>query len=469
MVLRKMNRSIIARSDIYKYTQYNQYPPETSEIYSYFESRNKSEFPESTFFGLQYYLKEYLSRPFTLSDVMQAERRCANLFGNTRLFNKEGWLYILEKYNGYLPVSIKAVPEGLTVPKSNVLMTIRNTDKKCYWLPNFLETMLVKVWAPTTVCTVSREAKKLWLKALDKSGDPSLIDFKLHDFGYRGVSSEETAMINGMAHLVNFKGTDTFIALEGAEEYYHEPSAGFSIPASEHSTMTSWGQDREMEAYLNMLKQFPDGYVAIVSDSWDIYNAVSEIWGRDPMKREILLRTGKVICRPDSGKPEFVVPELFQRLSQRFGHTTNDKGFKVLNPHVGLIQGDGMNLVSMGNLLDAVMSHGWSVNDLATGMGGALLQMNSRDTLDVAFKCSHAINLFGSMDVFKHPATDPMKNSKKGYLKLINQPHGITTISSATSSSDWFDNADDLLVEVFRDGKILKEWTLTEIRERAKL
>jgi nicotinamide phosphoribosyltransferase len=158
-------------------------------------------------------------------------------------------------------------------------MTVENTDPKLFWLTNYLETLLVQVWYPSTVATQSFAMKKLLLEYLHETGDPLLIDFKLHDFGYRGVTCPEQAAIGAASHLVNFQGTDTIAGLELLGEYYDEFCAGFSIPASEHSTITSWGKEHEVDACRNMLTQYPEGYVACVSDSYDIFNCCENIWG----------------------------------------------------------------------------------------------------------------------------------------------------------------------------------------------
>ena len=243
-----MDKNILLLTDSYKVTHHKQYPPKTEKVYSYFESRG-GEFDSTVFFGLQYYLKEYLQGVVVTKEKIEEARKLVEQHLGKGLFNESGWNYILEKHGGKLPVSIKAVKEGSLVPTDNVLMTIENTDPNCYWLTNYLETLLVQVWYGTTVATLSNHVKQLILKYLDKTGDMSLVNFKLHDFGFRGVSSVESSAIGGAAHLVNFLGTDTMSALSFIKEYYGMDCAGFSIPASEHSTITSWGRENETEAF----------------------------------------------------------------------------------------------------------------------------------------------------------------------------------------------------------------------------
>ena len=333
-----MEQNIILMTDSYKVSHYRQYPPDTRHVYSYFESRGGA-FTTTTFFGLQYFLKRYLEgRVVTREGIEYAAKRIVLHFGSDKHFNRAGWEHILSQHDGRLPIRIKAIPEGTEVPTGNVLMTVENTDPAAFWLTNYVETLLTHIWYPITVATQSRAMRRLVLQYLEQTGDPSLVDYKVHDFGFRGVSSMETAGIGGMAHLLSFKGTDTFEALEYATEYYGEEMAGVSIPAAEHSTITSWGKDGETDAYRNMLQAYPDGLVAVVSDSYDLYAACRDIWGTT-LRTQVLSRDGVLIIRPDSGYPPEVVIHVLEILGQAFGYTMNSKGYKVLNPHVRIIQG----------------------------------------------------------------------------------------------------------------------------------
>lgn len=460
-----MRNNLILLTDSYKVSHHVQYPPETEKIYSYFESRG-GQFEETLFFGLQYYLKKYLEGAVvSKADIVEAEELFSKHFGNNRLFNKAGWEHIVNKHGGRLPVSIKAVPEGSIIPTSNVLMTIENTDPNCFWLTNYLETLLVQVWYGTTVATLSHNMKKKILSYLEKTGDPSLIDFKLHDFGFRGVSSVESASIGGAGHLVNFMGTDTMAALVLARDYYDADMAGFSIPAAEHSTITSWGMENEAKAMENMLIQYPDGLVAVVSDSFNIYHACEKIWG-ELLKDKVLARNGTVVIRPDSGHPPKVVCTVLSILGEKFGYTVNEKGFKVLNPKVRVIQGDGCNFDMCNSILWEMQQLGWSADNIAFGMGGGLLQNLNRDTQKFAFKCS-AIKKNGEWsDVFKCPITDLGKISKAGRLRLQLEPNTSGGYSYHTVKND-VQTYEDSLIEVFRDGEILKEYSFKEIRSIA--
>ncbi len=459
--------NIILMTDSYKFTHWKQYPPKTQFVYSYFESRG-GKWHDVVFFGLQYLLRRYLEGSVvTQRGIEEAESLIARHLGSNQ-FNREGWEYILHRHDGHLPVRIRAVPEGSVVPAHNVLMTVENTDPKCYWLTNYLETLLVQTWYPCTVATQSREMKALLLKYLRRTGDPELIDFKLHDFGYRGVSSHETAGIGGAAHLVNFRGTDTFAGITMAMDYYYEPMAGFSIPAAEHSTITSWGRDHEEAAMTNMLQQYPEGAVAVVSDSFNIFEACESIWG-GALREKVLGRNGVLVVRPDSGDPPDVLasgsPNVLSILAEKFGATRNDKGYLVLNPKIRVIQGDGIDIEMMDRILYAMQRAGFSADNVAFGSGGGLLQKLNRDTLKFAFKCSSIVVNNVARDVYKSPITDHGKASKHGRLHLVHdqQQNLYRTVRQGESTEP------DYLTTVFDNGHVLREWTFSEIRDRARL
>jgi nicotinamide phosphoribosyltransferase len=450
----------IIRTDSYKVSHFKQYPPGTTNIYSYLESRGGT-FAETTFFGLQYYLKQYLSTPVTLADIDYAEMRIEKHLG-PNMFNRAGWERIVNVHKGFIPVRISAVPEGTSVPTRNVLMTIENTDPELPWVTNYIETLLLKIWYPITVSTLSKEIKKVIKKYLEETGDVTTLDFKLQDFGYRGVSSEESAMIGGMAHLVNFKGTDTMIALEGATEFYDEDMAGFSIPAAEHSAITAWGREFEYEAYQNMIRQFGEGQLyAVVSDSYDIYNACEHIWGEE-LKSQVLAANATLVVRPDSGIPHQVVRQVIEKLGDKFGYTTNNLGFKVLNK-VRVIQGDGINLEEIIRILESLKIRGWSADNVAFGMGGALLQQMNRDTNQFAIKASSMIRDGKIRDFAKKPTTDTAKWSKSGRLKLIRTDEGI--LETVTTHEFGI----NLLQVVWENGVLLQDQKFADIRERANV
>jgi nicotinamide phosphoribosyltransferase len=271
------------------------------KIYSYLESRGGA-FPETVFYGLQYLLKEYLEgQAFTKEDLDEAEEVMNGVFGRKGVFKRENFQYILDKYQGKLPVKIKAVAEGTVVPVHNALMTIENTDPNCFWLTNFLETLLMQVWYPSTVATLSREVRKIVERYFNETADVAsapAIDFVLNDFGFRGASSVESAGLGGSAHLVNFMGSDTVYASQFAKRYYDAKKVyGMSVPATEHSIMTLMGEGGEKKVMQHMLNAYPEGILSVVSDSYNIFNAVENYWGTQ-LKEEVLSRKGTLVIRP---------------------------------------------------------------------------------------------------------------------------------------------------------------------------
>jgi nicotinamide phosphoribosyltransferase len=457
-------RLTVLNTDSYKASHWLQYPPGTSHVFSYIESRGGAH-ERTLFFGLQYILKEYFSEAVTAGDVVLAEEVCKT---HGVPFNRDGWMHIVDAHEGRLPVRIRAVPEGTLVPVHNVLSTIENTDPACAWLTSYLETALLRVWYPTTVATNSWATKQLIARYLDKTGDPAGLPFKLHDFGARGVSSLESAMLGGLSHLVNFMGTDTMSALLGARVYYGEPMAGFSIPAAEHSTITAWGRDGEAEAYRNMLRQFakPGSLVAVVSDSYDLDHAVDVLWGRE-LRQAVIDSGATVVIRPDSGDPTTVVLKTVQSLDKSYGADVNSKGFRVLR-HVRVIQGDGITRESIERILAALAAHGYSADNIAFGQGGALLQQVNRDTQRFAMKCS-AVQVDGQWrDVFKDPVTDPGKRSKAGCLTLMRKGGSFATVrlDSPAHAEHLESGWSEALRTVFEDGRLLIDDTFAQVRER---
>jgi nicotinamide phosphoribosyltransferase len=274
-----------------------------------------------------------------------------------------------------------------------------------------------------------------------------------------------------MGHLVNFMGTDTFEAVEGVMRFYNtEEVVGFSIPASEHSTITAWGREREADAYDNMIDQFarPGKIYACVSDSFDIYAATRDIWG-GVLKDKVIASGGTLVVRPDSGDPETVPVEIIEILAERFGYTVNSKGYKVLPPSVRVIQGDGINEHSLPKILENLRVAGFSVDNIAFGMGGGLLQAWNRDSLKYAMKASAIrINEGEWVGFSKDPITDRGKQSKEGRLGLVYEC-GIGTCGYRTLPEDLANKKENLLRTVFRNGELLVEDTFAEIRERASL
>jgi nicotinamide phosphoribosyltransferase len=302
--------------------------------------------------------------------------------------------------------------------------------------------------------------KKRIYEFLERTADDpnTEINFKLHDFGARGVSSCESSGIGGLAHLVNFQGSDTVQALVYGQKYYHCPLAAYSIPAAEHSTITAWGKEGEVLAYKNMLTQFakPGSVLAVVSDSYDLWNAIDNLWG-DRLRQQVIDSGATLVIRPDSGDPVEIVAKTLQKLEARFGSTINQKGYRVLNS-VRVIQGDGVDEDSITAILKRTESLGFSTTNLAFGMGGALLQKLNRDTQKFAMKCSEVTVAGKAIAVYKDPITDPGKTSKQGRLALIKTELGYQTVAAS---------AEDILQVVYEDGQLVQDQSLETIRQRA--
>ena len=455
----------ILSTDSYKFSHFLQYPAGTTRVYSYIESRG-GKYPASVFFGLQAFLKEYLSKPFTKGDINEAEF-IAKAHGEP--FNRKGFEYILKVHGGYWPVRIRAPREGSLIPVSNVLVDIINTDPRCAWVTSFLETALLRsVWYPTTVATREFYLRKVIKEYLDKTADNADgIGFKLNDFGSRGASSTETSALGGMAHLTSFLGTDNVIALSAAMQYYSANGpVGFSIPAAEHSTMTSWGgRDGEEASMRNMLTQFakPGSLVAVVSDSYNLFNAVEKYWAGSLLD-QVKSSGATVVIRPDSGDPIKTPVSVIERLMATLPESEviiNSKGYKMLPSYFRVIQGDGVNEDTIPKILEALENRNISTDNIVFGMGAAMLQQLDRDTMKFAMKCS-AIEVNSEWrDVFKDPITDQGKKSKKGLMDLVSINGVPTTLPRGTG---WIDNGIQLLRTVYENGKLENEITFDEIR-----
>lgn len=463
-----MKSNIILDTDSYKASHFLQYPPGTEHVSSYIESRgcDIEGWTETTFFGLQMFLKEYLAHPITQEMIDEADE----IFTAHGVpFNRSGWQYILNFHNGWLPLKIQAVPEGTTLKQKNVLVQVVNTDaKNLPWLTSYIETCIHRAsWYATTVATQDLYIKRTIRKFMEKTSTSETIDmdimFKLHDFGARGVSSKESAGIGGCAHLVHFMGTDTVEGLRYARHYYGETMAGFSIPATEHSTMTVWGGPKnEIESMDNMVEQFggENKLYAMVIDSYNDMEACEKLFS---LVDKIRKKGGTLVARPDSGVPREVVVKIILKLMDLFGYTTNDKGYKVLPPYIRVIQGDGINYVSIGGICENMEAHKLSADNIAFGMGGAMLQGVNRDTLKFAMKASAAKVRGLWRDVYKDPVGDTSKRSKRGVLALVEREGEYVTIRE----SELREPSENVLQTVYLNGKILVTTSLAEVRARA--
>ena len=454
----------ILDTDSYKPSHIFQMDPSISASYFYLEARGGM-YSHTMVFGLQYIIKKYLCRQITVEHIVEAEA----LFKEHGLpFSKAAFLHILRQHNGYWPVVIRAAREGAIIPTGNVLATVQSTDPECAWVPSYIEDTLLRLWYPCTVATRSAYIKhmiKMYMIITCDNLDG--LDFKLHDFGARGASSHESASLGGTAHLVNFRGSDTVPALVLAREYYNEPMAGYSIPAAEHFTVTGWGRDHEYAAYAHALSAVgvKGGMLAVVCDSYDVYNAVDNIWGQQ--LRQAVKDSGvTLVLRPDSGVPHVVVLKVLELLANRFGYTINSKGFKVLNG-VRVIHGDSINERTIKQTLLNIVSAGFSVDNVAFGMGGELLQNVNRDTQGFAMKCSAVAREGKWYPIFKSPVDAPGKRSKSGVVTLMREGNEYKTIDTLVEVAGWRDTGGEALETIYANGCTYRAQSLNEIRKVA--
>lgn len=474
----------ILDTDSYKISHHRQYPDGATAMFSYIESRG-GQYDQVLWFGLQYILQKYLEVRITREMIDEAEDYITE-HGLGESFNRKGWEYIVDAYDGYIPITIKSLPEGTVVGTKNVLCYAVCDDPKAFWVVSYFETLLLRVWNPVTTATKSFMAKRIIAKAFEQSSDepidnlfalsnesgvPQAMLFKLHDFGARGGSSYETVSIAGAAHLVNFYGTDTLSALKLLREHYDARGAGFSINASEHSTMTALGPEGEIIQFRKMIREFGDQPIfACVSDGFNIYKAITEGWGGELLE-EVKAMNAILVVRPDSGDPIEVPVECIKLLDEKFGHTVNSKGYKVLN-HVRVIQGDGIRNKDVEAICNRVHEEGYSIDNIAFGMGGGLIQDQTRDTQKFAMKNSWMLINGENVNIYKDPITDPGKKSKKGRMTLMFDGENYHTVSELTDEqfedpSKYF-NGVEALETVFDMGVVVKTYTFNQIRECAE-
>lgn len=404
------NRNFILRADSYKLSHGPVLPAGTNGYYSYGEAR-VPDLEQFVVAGIKRYVDRYLSQPLRQQDVMEAED-FANDHGEP--FDRGLWNAVVSVYNGYIPVRISAQLEGSVVRGSTPVYAVEAYDNFAS-LASFIETELQRaVWYPSTIATLGLQAKRIIRKHLEQTGgDVNAANFMLHDFGARGVSSEESAQIGGGAHLMNFYGTDTMTAARDIMELYGDEMPGFSVPATEHSIQCAYGnqdQKRYIRAVLDryMVK---GGIVSIVLDGYDIYRDTQMLV--DEFAEEIIASGCKVVIRPDSGDPLQVLPKVFRILARGFGYDTTYTGHKQLR-HVGILQGDGIDNRAIDEILSTMAWKGMAAGNFVFGSGGGLLQKVNRDTFKFAQKGS-AIRINGEWkDIYKDPVTDPGKRSKAG-------------------------------------------------------
>lgn len=457
------NTNLILATDAYKLTHHLQYPEGLTKLYSYAEARKGGKFPTISWYGLQALIKSNLMEPITLEQIEEAKQQSITVFGTDKYFNEEVWLKVSTL--GYLPIKIKALPEGLEVPEGTPLFTIESTEPWFATTMNSLETLLMQVWYPTTIATnsmyIKKDLKPLFQQSSDDYSDLS-VELAVNDFGLRGATSLESGAIGGSAHLLHFRGSDNMISDKYIRDNYNYNGRAMSVWATEHSVATSYGNNEGEVEYLKsqIERSDKDSIISIVVDSYDTFNFVEKVVGEE-LYDLICSRTGRIVLRPDSGDPKEQVLGILTRLEQIFGATLNTKGYKVINENVGVIQGDGMHRESIKELYQHILDNGYSADNLVVGSGGGLLQQDmNRDTQRFAIKASYGEKQGVTFNIQKKPKTDPTKNSKTGLLKVIRDVDGeIKTVTPETKGTD-------LLTTIYHDG-VLYEDTFENILKRA--
>ncbi|MBW0088500.1 nicotinate phosphoribosyltransferase [Pseudonocardia sp. KRD-184] len=453
--------NLIIDTDNYKHCHYPLYPKGTEYVSSYIESRG-GDFAVTQFVGLQAFLREKLMKPISLEDIDEAEFVVRE---QGMHFNRENWMGILNDHGGFLPVEIEAVPEGTVLPARNVLVQVINTDPKYFWATSFFETALLRaVWYPTTIGTVSWLSKMVIREALSRTADSTAgLRNMLHDYGARGVSSQQSAALGGLAHLVNFDQSDTVPGILAAKRFYNAGKVSNSGPNSEHAGFCAWGRAGEADAMRNMLETMgPNGCALLLTDTYDHENAVKNIIGKE-LKDQIQSFPGLVGIRPDSGDIVEVTADTTEWLMDAFGYEVNSKGFKILPPFIRVVQGDGVNYHSLPQVYMELERRGLAADNAVFGMGGGLLQHWNRDTMNFGQKAS-AVCVNGEWrDISKQPTGSSMKASKKGRLALKHENGVYTTVPKGS-----IPESENVLQPVFRNGKLLKKWDFTELIANAE-
>lgn len=476
-------------TDGYKVDHRRQYPEGTSLVYSNWTPRKSrmEGVEEVVFFGLQYFIKKYILEDFEThffqqdkqKVVEEYQRRINNYLGE----NQVGTKHIEDLHDlGYIPMVIKALPEGASVPMKVPMFTMYNTKPEFFWLTNYFETLVsAVVWMPCTSATIAKEYRKVLDKfAAETSSIPEFVDWQGHDFSMRGMAGIEAAVISASGHLLSFTGTDTIPAIELLEKYYNANSdkelIGGSVAATEHSVMCMGTLEDEIGTFKRLICEvYPNGIVSIVSDTWDLWKVLTEYMPQ--LKNEVLARNGKVVIRPDSGDPIKIIcgnPEgkteaerkgVIELLWDTFGGQTNSKGYKELDPHIGAIYGDSITVDRATKICEGLKAKGFASTNVVLGIGSYTYQYNTRDTFGFAMKATYGeVNGVGR-EIFKNPITDDgTKKSAKGLMKI--ELHNNSYILKDQAS--WEEEKTGELKEIFRDGKLLIDQSLSEIRERCK-
>ena len=487
------NTPITLLADFYKLSHRKQYPQGTTKVYSTLTPRSNKYAPysdEIVWFGLQYFIKEYLIDRFNKDFFSKPKDEVISEYSRLVEFSL-GKEYAETKHIedlhdlGYLPIKISTLPEGSLVPMRVPVMTIENTHDDFFWLTNFLETILsTSIWLPTTSATLAYSYRKVLNDyAIKTTGNTSGVEFQGHDFSMRGMSSEQSATVSGAGHLLSFKGTDTIPSILFLEKYYNgnieKSLIGASIPATEHSVMCSYGQENEKDLLTHLLTEvYPTGLFSAVCDTWDFWKLVSEYLPE--LKETIMSRDGKLVIRPDSGNPVDIIcgtvltggktPEekgLIEVLYEIFGGQINELGFKVLDSHIGAIYGDSITLEIAKEICEKLYKKGFATTNVVFGIGSYSYQYATRDTFGFAVKATYAIVNNEERMLFKDPKTDSgIKKSQKGLVVVNKDDNSKFFFEDNFVDNEEYKSKTNLLETVFINGDLIKETSLDEIRNK---
>ena len=510
-------KETILLTDGYKLGHHFQYPKGTEMVYSNWTPRSCKYFPEasegSVVFGIQYLVKEYLIKQFNENffnlPKEQAIKEFHDRVDNFVGISNVGIEHIEALYDlGYLPIEIKALPEGSVCPIRVPMMTIKNTLPEFFWLTNYLETLISSVlWLPCTSATSARLYKKELKRHAKRTSFPGDVNigFACHDFSMRGMAGIEAAIVSGMAHMTSFCGSETIPAIRAVEEYYNADSSkelvAATVPATEHSVMCAGGKEDELETFRRLIcAVYPNGIVSIVSDTWDFWQVVEDFLPK--LKKEIMARDGRVVIRPDSGDPVDIICGLrtnphfntriveghyyccyapfdidseyveisegqyygaYYMLGKIFGWNTTDTGFRYPSTKIGLLYGDSITLERQKQIYLRLEGAGMAACNLVLGVGSFTYQFKSRDSLGFAVKAT-ACKINGELkEIFKQPKTDDgTKNSLKGLIAIYEE-NGTYVAKDCVSEAEEMEGA---LEPVFVNGSLVKDYSLSEIRER---
>jgi len=483
-------------TDGYKTGHHQQYPKGTTLVYSNFTPRSNKHAPKGcdrvVSFGQQMVMKiineafetEFFNKP--KDEVCGEMKRELSLYLGTD--------YDVSHFEalhdlGYLPVHVKAIEEGTLVPIKVPVLTIYNTHPDFYWITNYLETIISNLlWKPMTSATIAHEYRKVLTKWQEKTDAEKdwFIDWQGHDFSMRGMDSVDAVISSGMGHLTSFSGTDSLPAIYGARKYYGATEfVGGSVNATEHSVMCAGGKEDEVETFRRLLDTYPTGILSVVSDTWDLWKVCTE--HVVTLKDEIMARDGKLVIRPDSGDPVEILcgwggfdPEgeseearnqpqnkgVIELLWDVFGGTTNDQGYKVLDPHIGAIYGDSITIERANEICRRLEAKGFASTNVVLGIGSFTYQYNTRDTFGFAMKATYVEVNGEGREIFKDPITDDgTKKSATGLLCVtLNEEKDIYLVDKV----NWETECEGLLETIYQDGEFFNTTTLTEIKNRLK-